>query len=158
MKVTAFLCNHAESQSGLLYVAGAGVDRTFIPPGVPAPWAVSLGIGILVSVAWTQTNQQHALEVDLVDADGRPVHIPTGPDATAPFKAALAFNVGRFPELQPGQGQNVALAVNIPMLPLEHLGDYRFNISIDGSIETTLSYRLVSAPGVTLGPAGGLGR
>lgn len=151
MKVTAILCNHAEAQNGLLYASGAGINRANIPPGLPGPWVVSLGIGILVAVPWTQTNQQHTLEVDLLDADGHPVEVPTGPDTTQPFKAGLAFNVGRPPELQTGEEQSVALAVNVPALPLGQLGEYRFTVRIDGSPEAELHYRLVTQTVLTMG-------
>ncbi len=151
MKVTAVLANHAEAQNNLLYVAGAGIDRSVIPAGLPAPWSVSLAVAILVMVPWTQTNQQHTLDIALIDADGHAVQIPTGPDTFAPFTAQMAFNVGRPPLLEVGEDQTVALAVNVPMLPLSVLGQYRFVVSIDGTPMEELPFRLVNPPGMTIG-------
>lgn len=152
MEVKAFLCNHAEVQNNLLYAMGIGVDRTWIPPGPPAPWPVTIAIGISVTVPWTQTNQQHTVNIELVDADGQPVTIPTGPDTTGPFEAGLQFNVGRPPDLRVGDAQMVNLAISMPGLPMPALGDYRFRISIDGSVEQELPYRLISAQVLMAGP------
>ena len=154
MRVQAFLCNHAEVQNNLLYAMGIGVDRTFIPPGPPPPWPVSIAIGISVTVPWTQTNQQHSVTVDLVDADGRPVEVPTSADTASPFEAGLAFNVGRPPDLRIGDDQTVSLAVVLPGLPMPALGDYRFRVSIDGSVEQELRYRLISPQVMIAGPGG----
>jgi hypothetical protein len=152
VEVQAFLCNHAEVQNNLLYAMGIGVDRTFIPPGPPAPWPVTIAIGISVTVPWTATNQQHTVHIDLVDADGQPVNLPTGQGTTGPFEAALQFNVGRPPDLRVGDAQLVNLAITMPGLPMPALGDYKFRISIDGSVERELAYRLVSAQVLIAGP------
>lgn len=88
MKITAMLCNHAEAQNNLLYVSGAGINRAVVQPGNPGPWAISLAIGILVSVPWTATNQQHTVGVRMVDADGQPVKVPTGPDSENDLRAS----------------------------------------------------------------------
>jgi hypothetical protein len=152
MRVQAFLCNHAEVQNNLLYAMGIGVDRTFIPPGQPAPWPVTIAIGISVTVPWTQTNQQHTVSIDLVDADEKPVEVPTSPDTSAPFEAGLAFNVGRPPDLRTGDDQTVSLAFGLPGLPMPALGDYRFRVRIDGSVEQELRYRLMSPQEMVAGP------
>lgn len=151
MKVTAMLCNHAEAQNNVLYLSGAGVDRAVAPAGSPGPWGASLGIGVLVSVPWTATNEQHKLLVTLIDGDGHPVKIPTGPDVEEDFRAEMVFNVGRPPELVVGDEQAVSLAINLPGLPLTKLGRYRFVIEVDGNQEAELPYRLAMPAGMTVG-------
>jgi len=151
MEVTALLCNHAESQNNLLYVSGGGIDRANIPPGVPPPWNVSLALAINLRVPWTQTNQDHALTVDLVDADGQPVMVPTGPDESQPFHAELHLNVGRPPGLVVGDAQSVSAAINVPGLPLTKLGMYSFSIAINGTEMERLNYRVVTVQGLTFG-------
>lgn len=155
MKLTAILANHAEAQNNLLYVSGGGIDRAFIPPGAPAPYVVSMGIGVQIRVPWTQTNQEHTLHIDLLDADDHPVLVPTGPGTDGPVQVDMKFNVGRPPTLMTGEEQGVALAVAMPGLPLPQLGDYFFAIYIDGSEEERLHYRVAAQPGVTLGSAFG---
>jgi hypothetical protein len=151
VRVTAMLCNHAEAQNNLLYISGAGIDRAIVPPGTAGPWPISVAIGLLVAVPWTSTNQQHIVRITLIDADGHSVRVPTGPDSEDDLKAEAAFNVGRPPELGIGEDQTVSLAVNMPMLPMNALGQYKFIIELDGSAEVELPYRLTTPPGMTVG-------
>jgi hypothetical protein len=152
MEVTALLCSHAEAVSNLLFVSGGGIDQTVIQPGRPAPWSVALALGMSIEVPWTATNQEHSVRVTLVDTDGHPVEVPTAPDARQEFGVNLKFNVGRPPQLTVGASQTVQLAINIPVLPFETLGEYEFVIAIDGTEEKRLHYRVVGQPGVTITP------
>ncbi|UQX10040.1 DUF6941 family protein [Candidatus Mycobacterium methanotrophicum] len=154
MELTALLCNHAEAQNNLLYLSGGGFDRVLIPAGQPGPWPVSLAVGMIVEVPWTQTNQEHSVRIALQDADGHPVEVLTSPTDRQPFGTEIRFNVGRPPQLEVGESQSVALAVNVPVLPFEKLGQYTFVISIDGTELQRLSYRLVGQPGITITPSG----
>lgn len=156
MELNAILCNHAEVQNNMLYLAGGGIDRVFIPQGVAGPWSIGVSLGITLIVPWTQTNQQHSLTVTLVDADEEPVKVPTGPEAAEPLRANMQFNLGRPPTLEIGEGQTVSLAVNFPGLPMPKLGSYFFVISVDGSDLKRLGYRLTAQPGMTInsGPSG----
>jgi hypothetical protein len=151
MEVTAILCNHAEAVNNLLYLSGGGIDRVNVPPGAPPPWNVSLAIAINLRVPWTQTNQDHTLTVDLVDADGQAVSVPTGPNESQPFHAELHFNVGRPAGLEVGDSQSVSAAINIPGLPLTKLGMYQFTVAVDGTEMERLDYRAVTLPGMTFG-------
>ncbi len=150
MELTAILCNHAEAQNNLLYVTGGGIDRAFIPAGRSEPFTVSLGLGIIIEVPWMATNQEHTVDVELVDADGHPVEVQRGLDEREPFRTQFRFNVGRPRHLEPGETQSVAFAINIPALPLEKLGSYVFTISIDETVLRRLHYRLVQQTGVTI--------
>jgi hypothetical protein len=151
MKVTALLANHAEAINNLLYTNGAGIDRAFVPPGMSGPYPVRLSLALTVTIPWTQTNQNHTLRVDLIDADGTTVPVPTGPDVSEPFKAEMVFNVGRPPTLEVGEGQTVALAIDMPGLPFPALGAYRYVIYIDESQVDELPFKIVSQPILTLG-------
>ncbi|MEB3984250.1 hypothetical protein OQ968_23680 [Mycobacterium sp. 663a-19] len=150
MELTAILCNHAEAQNNLLYVAGGGIDRAIIPAGRSEPYTVSVGLGIIIEVPWTATNQEHAVDVRLEDADGHPVEVETGSDEHEPFRTQFRFNVGRPRHLEPGETQSVAFAINIPVLRLEKLGTYVFTISVDDTVLRRLHYRLVGQTGVTI--------
>jgi hypothetical protein len=154
MELTAVLCNHAEAHDNLLFISGGGIDTALVPPGAPGPYSITLGIGVIVEVPWTATNQQHTVQVVLQDADGHPVEVQQGPDQRGPFQGAVFFNVGRPPHLETGQSQSIALAFNIPVLPIDELGQYVFAISIDGTEMQRLRYRLATQPGMTLTPGG----
>lgn len=149
MELTAILCNHAEAQNNMLYLAGGGIDRAIIPAGRSGPFAVSLALGIIVEVPWLATNQEHTVDVELVDADGHPVEVQKGLHERQPFHAQFQFNVGRSPHVEEGETQSVAFAVNMPLLQLEKLGSYEFTIGVDGTILRRVPYRLIAQPGVT---------
>ncbi len=151
MKVTALLANHAEAVNNLLYTSGAGITQALVPPGSPPPFAVHLSMAVLVAIPWTQTNQNHSLRVDLIDADGHAVSIQTGPENFEPFRAELQFNVGRPPTLEVGEEQTVALAINMPGLPFPALGTYRFVLHVDNTQIDELAFKVVTLPGMTVG-------
>ena len=150
MKVTALLANHAEAVNNLLYTSGAGITQAVVPPGSSAPYGVQLSLAVIVAVPWTQTNQNHSLRVDLIDADGRAVSIPTGPESLEPFRAELQFNVGRPPTLEVGEEQTVALAFGMPGLPFPALGTYRFVLHVDSTPMEELAFKVVTYPGMTV--------
>lgn len=154
MQIDAILCNHAEAVNNLLYIAGGGIEVSYVQPGVPAPYAVSIGIGIMVTVPWQQTNQQHQVEIELIDSDGQPIQVPLSPEIITPFKVSLTFNVGRPANAPVGDDQHVALAANLPGLPLPAFGKYEFIIKIDGTEMRRIGYRIAPVPGaqITIGP------
>jgi hypothetical protein len=152
MELAALLCNHAEVQNNRLYLSGGGIDQAVISAGQPSPWSVSLAVGLSIEVPWTETNQDHAIHIALLDADDNPVEVQSGSDDRAPFGVDLRFNVGRPPQLEAGASQNVALAVNVPILPFEKLGSYTFAVSINGTELRRLPYRLIGQQGMTLPP------
>lgn len=159
MQVDAILCNHAEAVNNLLYLAGGGVEIGFIPPGVSPPYVVNVGIGLMITVPWVQTNQQHRVEIELMSEDGQPVVVPRGPGTGAPVQAQIAFNVGRPAGLDTGDDQHVCLAANLPGLPLPAFGKYEFIVRLDGHDERRLAYRIKPVPGAqmavgTVGPPG----
>ena len=154
MKVTALLANHVEAVNNLLYANGAGINRTFVPPGAPAPFGVHLHLGVIVEVPWTETNQNQTLLVEPIDADGHGVPVPAGPATSEPFIAEMPFNVGRPPALEVGEEQTIALTIGMPGLPLPALGQYRFVIRIDQTQQNELPFRIVTQPSMTGVPGG----
>jgi hypothetical protein len=158
MELAALLCNHAEVQNNRLYVLGGGIDQSVIPAGQPGPWSVSLSVALSIEVGWVETNRDHAVRIALLDADGNPVEVKTNSTDPQAFSIDLRFNLGRAPHLEAGTSQNIALAVNVPIVAFEKLGSYTFAVSIDGTLLRRLPYRLVSQqtmPTPPDGPAGG---
>ncbi|SPM36223.1 hypothetical protein MRAB57_4063 [Mycobacterium rhizamassiliense] len=158
MELAALLCNHAEVQNNRLYILGGGIDLTVIPAGHPGPWSVSLSLALSIEVPWIETNEEHAVHIALLDAEGDPVEVPTSSTDRNPFGVDLRFNVGRPSHLEDGASQTVALAVNVPALPFEKLGSYTFAFSIDNKELRRLPYRLVGqrvAPAEPSGPPDG---
>ncbi|MDQ2706576.1 MAG: hypothetical protein M3Z25_02590 [Actinomycetota bacterium] len=147
MKLDVVLCNHAEAVNNLLYISGGGINVAQAPPGAPPPYGISVGIGLLITVPWQQTNQQHKAEITLLTEDGAPAMMPIGSDGNEPLNLVLAFNVGRPANLGVGDDQVVALAANLVGLPFPALGKYEFQVSMDGNPERRIGIRIVSSPG-----------
>lgn len=158
MELTALLCNNAEVQNNRLYLLGGGIYQSVIPAGRRGPWSLSLAIGLCVEVPWIEMDKEHAVHIALHDADDNPVEVQMNSTDRKPFGVDLRFSLGRPPHLEIGATQNVALAVNVPILPFEKLGSYAFVISIDDTEMRRLPYRLVRQQTMTAatdGPAGG---
>lgn len=147
MQIDAMLCNHAEAVNNQLYIAGGGVNLGTVPPGLNPPYAVTLGLGIIVTVPWELTNQEHKVEIEIISEDGQPVTAPVAADTATPLHVELAFNVGRPPGLPAGDAQVVSLAANMPGLPLPAIGMYEFIVRVDGHDERRLAYRIQPSTG-----------
>jgi len=156
MEVDAFLADSVVSVEGKLYVQGAAwnvLNTTQIPTRHPR-----IGVGVIIHVPYTATNQLHKFEVYLLDADDN--ELPLGdapPGAEKPDgkmrRLGGQFNVGRPPTLQPGDEQLVALAMNLDGLVFDRADAYRFVVELDGSREKFLPFRVhhVVQPGAVAG-------
>jgi hypothetical protein len=156
MEVDAFLADSVVSVEGKLYVQGAAWNVLNVTK-LPARQS-RIGIGIIIHVPYTATNQLHKFEVYLLDADDK--ELPLGdapPEAEEPDgkirRLGAQFNVGRPPTLQPGDEQLVALAVNLDGLEFDRADAYRFVVELDGSREKFLPFRVhhIVQPGVRPG-------
>ena len=147
LDIDAFLADSVDSANGKLYALGAGWN-TIVTAVVPARHD-RIGIGMLIRVPYTATNQSHQLELRLEDADGAVLPLaekPGGESGEKIDKLGASFNVGRPPQLAPGEEQIVALAINIDGLVFEKPERYRFVISIDGTDVKDLGLRILSQP------------
>lgn len=122
MRVTMLLCDHAQAADGKLNVIGGGWSLT--GPG-PAPF----GIAILFQVPWDQANERHEFRLELLDADGQPVHLPNHDD---PVFVEGSFETGRPPGMRPGTPTDFPFAMNSGPIPLEPGGRYEWRLSVNG--------------------------
>jgi len=146
MEIDAFLADTVDTVNGKIYAHGAGWNMIFtgqVPTRHPR-----VGLGILIRVPYTATNQEHKLEIRLEDSDGE--LIPLGDDPGRPgeklTKFGTNFNVGRPPTLAPGEDQIVPLSMNIDGLVLERADKYHFVLEVDGAEVKRLPLRLVHQP------------
>jgi hypothetical protein len=113
-----------DQQNGKIHALGLGWSKTTTP--LP-PQAIIL----LIKVPWTQANEQHQLEIELVDADGHPVTVP-GQLGEQPVKIGGSFETGRPAGIPSGTPLDVALTFNIgqgmPLAP----GRYTWVLTING--------------------------
>jgi hypothetical protein len=149
MQVEAFLADSVASAEGKLYVQGAGWN-VINTATVPVRHA-RIGIGIIIRVPYTATNQMHKFEVYLLDADGQQLPLGDAPPGAGGSDGKIRrlggqFNVGRPPALQPGDEQLVAMAINIDGLVFDRADSYKFVIELDGFPEKELPFRLYQVP------------
>lgn len=144
MDVTAFLADSVVVADGKLFVQGAGWT-TISASSFPVHHD-RIGIGVLIHVPYSATNQMHALEVEMQDFDNQPVSIGDAPPEVSPdgrlYKLGGQFNVGRPPLLPVGDEQIVPIALNVNGMRFEVPGMYSVVISIDGTEMRRLPFRV----------------
>jgi hypothetical protein len=124
MKVTMMLADAAQAVNGKLYILGGGWSIT--GPGVPS------AIAIKIEVDWNDANRRKAFLLQLLDADGQPVRLPTPEGEQTTLEIRGDFEVGRPAGLIPGTPLDAAVAINIGPLPLPPGRRYVWRVSIDG--------------------------
>ena len=141
LEVDAFLADSVVAAEGKLYALGVGWN-TINVPSVPFQHP-RIGIGVLVRVPYTATNQQHTLDITLENGDGGVVPLGDRPDGTGKVERfSIDFNVGRPPTLAPGDEQVIPFALQIDSLLLQELGPYRFVFDVDGALVRRLLFRV----------------
>lgn len=145
MEVDAFLADSVVTADGKLYVQGGGWNN--INAGQIPHRHDRIGIGILIYVPYTATNERHKLEVSLQDADGRELPIGDAPPDMESEDGKIRhfeaqFNVGRPPTIPPGDEQVVAFSLNINGLQFDRADRYAFIISVDGTEMKRLAFRV----------------
>jgi hypothetical protein len=145
VEVDAILCDHVQAADNKLFISGGGIMRCWVSP--EPPHMITLGIGAVVQVPYTATNQAHTLTIALLDEDGHPVvpFVPEGAPEPGPIDATVTFNLGRPPGLSHGEAQPYCVAANFT-IGLRQLGGYTFVIKIDGTKARDLSLRVAAAP------------
>lgn len=142
IEIDAFLADSAAAVEGKIYAQGAGWN--IIHAATVPTRHDRVGIGFVVRVPYTSTNQEHKFELRLEDADGARLPFGDNPSGEGKIEAwGAQFNVGRPPTLKPGDEQVVPFALNIDGLLFEKAGNYRFVISIDGEDIKELPFRLM---------------
>lgn len=131
MDIQLILADYAQAADGKINLIGGWWGWTTAAPLTP-PMAVA----ILVSVPWDQTNQAHAIVIELVDQDGQPVK-----DADdRRVRAEVAGRTGRPAEATPGADLRSVLAINVGPLPLEAGGRYEWRAVVDGQLKDQVAF------------------
>src|SRR2546426_1788194 len=144
-EVEGFLADSVVVADGKLYVQGAGWNVIYtqaLPMRHPR-----VGIGLVVRVAYTATNQVHNFTVRLEDQDGTEIGLAQPPpDTEAPdgpvTRIQGQFNIGRPPFLRPGDEQLIPFAINFDGLEFERADRYSFVVEIDGEEAKRLPFRV----------------
>ncbi|HEX6871125.1 MAG TPA: hypothetical protein VF163_08505 [Micromonosporaceae bacterium] len=130
LDVQLILCDAAQADpSGKVHMLGAGWSVTRSPTGH--------AVAVLIKVPWDRANERLPLRLDLVDADGQPVQLPTA-DGSVGVRADGLIEVGRPPGMEPGSPLDAAFALNVPSLPLAP-GRYSWRLSL-AEFEASVSF------------------
>ena len=158
MQLDAFLADSVISAEGKLFVLGAGWENITAPD---FPYVHDrIGVGMIVRVPYTATNEEHRFVISLEDEDGRELPVAEAPPGTDSPDDKIrriegVFNVGRPPTLVAGDEQSIPMALNFNGLPFDRPGRYSFVIRIDGTEAKRLPFRLHhSQPFGPMGPPG----
>ena len=148
MDVEAFLADSVVVAEGKLYAQGAGWNMINVNV-LPAQHA-RIGIGLVIPVPYTETNQEHAFSLHLETEDGEQLPLgdaPPGMDSPDGRMRRIegVFNMGRPPTLVAGDEQVIPLAINLNGLPFEAAGRYTFVVQVDGEEVKRLPFRVQPA-------------
>ncbi len=147
MQVDAILADSVVVAENKLYIQGGGWDSIFtsaVPFRQPR-----VGLGMVISIPWTATNEMHTFSIKIVDMDGRGIPLSDAPPGVeAPSGKAYElrgqFNLGRPPFLGPGDSQLIPVAVNIDGLEFTQATTYSVLIEVDGTEMKRLPIRIRS--------------
>ncbi len=129
MKASILLADAAQSVGGKLYILGGG--WTVINPG-----PVKMAVAIKLEVPWSRSNEPIPWLVDIVDADGQPLNVPSPPDGQErPVRIGGEVEVGRPPGLRKGTPLDSVIALNFQGLPLPPDRRFTLRLHIDGDTD-----------------------
>jgi len=145
MEIDAFLADSVAVAEGKLFVQGAGWNIVWTN-AVPARHP-RIGIGALIHVPYTATNQLHEFSIRIVDQDENQLSLAAAPPGVDALDGQITelkgqFNMGRPPALTPGDTQIVPLAVNLDGIEFPTSNMYSVVISIDGTVLKRLPIRV----------------
>jgi hypothetical protein len=146
--VDAFLCDSIQGLGAKLYALGIGwnvIDAAQFPARHSR-----LGVGLVIHIPYTATNQTHEFSVHIENEDGAPLPLAEAGPGTDPrtvedghvIRLGGSFNVGRPPELPPGDEQIVPLALQLDQIEFPAPGIYSMVVEIDKNDEARLPFRL----------------
>jgi len=150
IRVDAFLCDAVQESGGKLHAIGIGWSQI---GGQSFPVRHGrIGVGLLIHVPYTSTNQDHQVGVQLLDEDGHALALSAAGPGTDPamldasgehlVRIGATFNVGRPPELQPGDEQVIPLALQLDGIMFPHPGLFGIAVQVDGLELHRLNFRL----------------
>lgn len=134
LEIDAFLADSVAVAENKLYVQGAGWDSV-----VASTFPIRhprLGIGVILRVPWTATNQMHTFSIRIVDPDDNKIVLAAAPpEANIPDgkvrEVRGQFNLGRPPFLSLGDSQTVPFAMNLDGIEFPEPNTYSVVIAVD---------------------------
>lgn len=117
-----------------LYLLGGGWDSLVVNT-IPANQAVAIAASF--RVPWSDTNQPHSVEIEIVNEDNQ--------NEPPLLRFGAQVEVGRLPGTPPGSDQRTQLAVN-GVLTFRSLGNYAVVARVESETGKKLPFRVVRGP------------
>jgi len=133
------LADWAAVAEGKHYIQGAGWDTLFAQSFPVVHQAMS--VAVRVRVPWTDTNVQHVLELDIIDADGRSIL----PEPPGTLRAPLTM--GRPAHTPPGNDQVAPLVFNLHRVQFAAPGAYAMVLRVEGHDVARSPFQVRGTPG-----------
>lgn len=127
VRVTMLLADFATVADGKLTIVGGGWS-------VVGPDPQAYAIAIKIEVPWDTAAASHAMRLELVDADGRPIEVPSE-TGWQPLVIEGEFETGRPDGVKPGTPLDFMVAFSIGAHPLPPGGRCEWRLAIDGETE-----------------------
>lgn len=124
------LADGAQVVGGKLYLLGGGWS---ILSAASFPMQQRCALATALEVPWSETNQAHAVQIEVITEDG-------GSLATVDGR----FEVGRPPGAPPGQPQRVQFAAEL-LLTFEHPGDFAVVARVNGHESRRVEFSVIPA-------------
>jgi hypothetical protein len=134
MEIDAFLADSVVAAENKLYVQGAGWDSIYsavFPARHPR-----VGVGILLRIPWTATNEMHTFSIRVEDADGQNLMLAAPPPGVQVpggkiYDIRGQFNIGRPSLLGQGDSQIVPIALNLDGLEFPQPNTFNVVVEVD---------------------------
>ncbi len=136
------LADAVAAADGKLYSHGAGWDNVLTRE---FPATLTAAVGILLRMPWGETNEDHFLDLDILDQDGHSM-------LATPVHGKV--NVGRPPTLEPGSDQAFPLVISLNETKIERAGQYAVILKLDGKESKRATFRLAQMPQIMQAPHG----
>lgn len=131
----AFLADAAEANNGKLYLVGGAFDTLWADAAPIIHPRLSFIMRLVFSPG--DIGRRHALEVSIVDEDGRRLARVESP-----------LEVGKNPELPPGWRQGLLSVLNFANLKFDRFGTYSFELVVDNFSLKSVLLRVAQRPKV----------
>lgn len=126
----AFLADAADVASGKLFVLGGAFDTIHVQ-ALPATHPV-LAVAMRLLLSPNDLDRQHALEILLLEADGKTIASAKG-----------ELTVAKSPDSPAGWKQAVILPLRFLNVPFQQAGHYSIEILVNGSLLKAIPLRII---------------
>lgn len=118
------LADFAQVHAGKLYVVGGAISML-------GPGPISMGVAVQINVDWADRSKRKHLRVSLLNADDKPVSLPT-PLGEVPLEVSADYEVVPAPGGPPAMDLPFAFAFHLAGVPLPP-GSYKWFLHLDGA-------------------------